>query len=70
MLLGPVKQFPVLTRHDLRLTGVEGACSIVRAMVSPALPADILPIPESLASSQTLPTIPFAHMDVAEEEDI
>ena len=39
-------------------------------MVSPALPADILPIPESLASSQTLPTIPFAHMDVAEEENI
>ena len=70
MLLGPVKQFPVLTRHDLRLTGVEGACSIVRAMISPALPADILPIPESLASSQTLPTIPFAHMDVADEEDI
>lgn len=58
-LLGARKPLHALTRHDLRLTGADGECSIVRAMIQPALPGDILPIPDSMVSSQTMPSMMF-----------
>ncbi|PAU69047.1 lipid II flippase MurJ [Bifidobacterium criceti] len=58
-LLGARKPLHALTRHDVRLTGVDGECSIVRAMIQPALPGDILPIPDSMVSSQTMPSMMF-----------
>ncbi len=58
-LLGARKPLHALTRHDLRLTGADCECSIVRAMIQPALPGDILPIPDSMVSSQTMPSMMF-----------
>ncbi|KFI60263.1 murein biosynthesis integral membrane protein MurJ [Bifidobacterium cuniculi] len=59
-LLGPYKPLHALGRQELRLGNQDGACSIVRAMIQPALPGDILPIPETLLSQQTMPAFQFA----------
>ena len=59
-LLGPYKPLHMLTRHDLRIPNAEGACSVVYAPVRPILPSDLLELPDSLISSQTLPSLTFA----------
>ncbi|MEE1296777.1 MAG: lipid II flippase MurJ [Bifidobacterium sp.] len=60
LLLGTAKPLHALDRSEVRITRVEGSCSIVRAMVQPALPGDILPISDTLVSSQTLPALQFS----------
>lgn len=58
-LLGAPKPMHALSRTDVRLPGIEGECSIVSAPVKPVLPSDIIPLPESLASSETMPSLVF-----------
>ncbi|NEG69973.1 murein biosynthesis integral membrane protein MurJ [Bifidobacterium choloepi] len=74
MLLGAAKPLHALSRHDLRLTGVDGNCSIVTAAVKPVNPADLIPIPDTLASSDVLPDLmfnplPLKGTDVSDDED-
>ncbi len=60
MLLGTYKPMHMLTRHDVRIPNAEGACSVVYAPVRPILPSDLIELPGSLISSQTLPSLSFA----------
>lgn len=57
LLLGSYKPLHVLTRREIRHSSHDGACSIVRAMIQPALPGDILPIPDTMVSSQTMSSL-------------
>lgn len=59
-LLGPYQAtahaHPARSAHP----DAEGACSVVYAPVRPILPSDLLELPDSLISSQTLPSLTFA----------
>lgn len=65
-LLENPKPLVALTRHDLRLTGANGECSIVNAAVRPAQPADLLPLPSTLVSTDTLPSMLFNSIGITD----
>ncbi|EFA22432.1 putative integral membrane protein MviN [Bifidobacterium gallicum DSM 20093 = LMG 11596] len=70
LLLGPHKPWHSLTREDLHVSSHDGACSIVRAAMKPAMPAEILPLPDDIASSQTLPQLDFGDTPLPDPAEI
>lgn len=58
-LLGSYKPLPALSRQDVRIAGPDNDCSIVHAPLREESSNDILALPDSLLSSQPLPSLPY-----------